>query len=1006
MSASEERAATDPGKSVVVVACAGSGKTHLLVGRIVRLLKSGAKPGEILAVTFTRKAAAEIHGRVLESLREERPDIRRRILLAESPEDALAVSTFHGWFLSLTAMRPWSENRRDPPRVGGDNNTPLLNEAWRNWLDAEFDSDAARELARFITPGAIQKLLFQFAANASPWRLRRRLCESDSDSENEEQNEAIARDKLRESAEQFARLAEGDGKIFQTAQLAAQRFASGNCDGETLRAAFLTAKDQRRAKLAATDDSLTDDLISALLEWMECEQTARAAVFSRAATDAGAAFMRELDAVKARRHITGFDDLEFSAWEMLARPDAGEAEALRYRLDCKYRHILIDEFQDTSPTQWQVVRAWLEDAHGSDESPSVFIVGDPRQAIYYWRGGDPRLLDSAAQFLRKYYGAEFVRQDVCRRCAPQILDAVNATFGGAENFIPHEPSDDKREIRGRVEWKVFEKESARADLPPMRDPLARSPGETQDPMRARWAEHIAETTADVLKNWRIEGKPVREEDILILLRQFTHAGILLEKMAARGIRCAAGGAFLGAFECADVLALASFLTSPSRDIKLARALKSPIFSLTDSALRDIAMHSDESERKLSLWEKLQARADVSPESLRAVEWLTKWRTLAETEHLPAHDLLSQIYHEGEIVSRYMAAVPDALRGRVSANLRALLDSALMMDGGRRPLLAQFLSDCERGETEDEAQGVGRGVSILTAHKAKGLEAAVVILGDANFSESGSGGRGDSADILIDWPPERPAPDAFVVRPRSLPLAWRNLAEKDAHAKLREDDNILYVAMTRAKRALFLFAPGETERGPAARFGLFEKLAALPGAEGDASGGRVGDSYAAKAEERDAATDAEEGVLSTDSIPSGKELVRTEEQIDGEALHRLIALGLSGFSREEMRRLLPAETTNAEALMDKANRVLSSPALRELLHGAEEIEVEADYADSRGVFRPDLVARKDGETWVVDYKSGTAPLESHKSQLRRYARALGAKRAAILTAEGELRELAV
>ena len=1006
MSAPEERAATDPEKSVVVVACAGSGKTRLLVGRIVRLLKSGAKPGEILAVTFTRKAAAEIRGRVLESLRAERPDIRRRILLAESPEDSLAVYTFDGWFLFLAGRCPWSASRRDPPRVGDDNNTPLLNEAWRNWLNVESDSDAARELARFITPDAIEKLLLQFAKNVSlPWRLHQRLCQSDSSSKSEEQDEKIAHDKLRESAQKFARLAEGKGKIFQTAQLAAQKFASGDCDGEALRAAFLNAKYERRAKLTATDDSLTDDLTAALLEWMEREQTARAAVFNRAAMTAGAAFMRELDSVKARRHITGFNDIAFSVWEALARPGAGEAEALRYRLDCKYRHILIDEFQDTSPAQWQVVRAWLADAHGSDESPSVFIVGDTRQAIYYWRGGDPRLLDSAAQFLREYYNAVPVRQNICYRCAPQILDAVNATFEGADNFIPHESPEDEWKIRGRVEWKVFEKESARAELPPMRDPLARSPGEAQDPMRARWAEHIAETTADVLKNWRIEGKPVREEDILILLRQFTHAGILLEKMAARGIRCATGGAFLDTFECADVLALASFLASPSRDIKLARTLKSPIFSLTDDALRDIALHTEAGRGKLSLWEKLRARADISPESARAVECLTKWRTLAEKEHLPAHDLLSRIYREGEIVSRYLASVPEALCGRVSANLRELLDLALMMDGGRRPLLAQFLSGCERDEAEDKTQGVGGGVSILTTHKAKGLEAAVVIVGDANFSEIESGGRGDSVEILIDWPPESPAPDSFVVRPRSLPLAWPDLVEKDARAKLQENNNILYVAMTRAKRALFLFAPGENKHGPAVRFNLFEKLAALPGAEGDASGGRAGDSYAAQTGEKDAAADAEEGVVSADSIPSGRELVRTEEQIDGEILHHLIALGLSGFSQDEMRRLLPAGTANLEALMEKANRVLSSSDLRELLDGAE-IEVEANYADSRGIFRPDLVVRKDGETWVVDYKSGKTSPEDHKSQLRRYARALEAQRAAILTAEGELRELAV
>ena len=94
-------------------------------------------------------------------------------------------------------------------------------------------------------------------------------------------------------------------------------------------------------------------------------------------------------------------------------------------------------------------------------------------------------------------------------------------------------------------------------------------------------------------------------------------------------------------------------------------------------------------------------------------------------------------------------------------------------------------------------------------------------------------------------------------------------------------------------------------------------------------------------------------------------MRTEEQIDGEILHHLIALGLSGFSQDEMRRLLPAGTANLEALMEKANRVLSSSDLRELLDGAE-IEVEANYADSRGVFRPDLVVRKGGKPgwWIT------------------------------------------
>ena len=1014
----DEAVATDPAQSVVVVACAGSGKTRLLVNRVVRLLESGAKPGEILAVTFTRKAAAEIRGRALESLREKNSDIRRRILLAESPEDALVVSTFHGWFLSLAALRPWSDSRRDPPRVGDDNNEPLLNEAWRNWLESESDSDAARELANFITPGAARLLLRKFAQNAAPWRLRERLCgnfEKSAGAENEA--ERIMKERLRESAKRFARLAKGRGKILESAVRAAERFASGDIESGELRAAFLTAKNERRARLVAEDDSLTEETVAALLDHLDAEQAARAAVFSRAALSAGAAFMRELDAVKARRHLAGFDDLEFSAWEALADPDGGEAAALRYRLDCKYRHILIDEFQDTSPTQWQVMRAWLEDAHGSDESPSVFIVGDPRQSVYHFRGGDPRLLDSAAKFLRGHYNAKVIRQNTCRRCAPQILRAVNAVFEAAENFVPHEFPEAKNETAGRVEWKVFEKSApseSDSESAPMRNPLTRRPGESEDAARAHWAEHIAETVATVLRDWKIGSRPARPEDILILLRQFTHAGILLEKMTARGIRCASGGAFLNSFECADLLALASFLAAPARDLQLARALKSPIFSLSDDDLRDIALRSrDEkdsdskgSTKPESLWEKLQGCGnEVSPASARALRLLTRWRGLAETAHLPAHDLLSRICEEGEIVSRYLGAVSPALRNRVCENLHALADLALMMDGGRRPLLAQFLAGCARGEAEDRSPGGGGdGAAVLTTHKAKGLEAPVVILADANFSEGDSGGRGDSADILIDWHPDRAAPDSFAVRPRSLPRAWRDLAEREARAKVREDENILYVAMTRAKVALFLFALGDGGRGPAARFGLFEKLAALPGAQGDARGGWVGDSFAQPAG-RESETTGPDSFAPMDAIPAGVEGAETAETVRGRILHQLVALLLSGFSRAEAARLVPAGTAGMGGMLAEAGRIADSPDLRKLLDGAE-FEMESDFAEAGKIFRPDLVARKNGEVWVVDYKSGGAPPESHRRQLRRYARALGSARAAVLTAAGELRELEV
>ena len=143
----------------------------------------------------------------------------------------------------------------------------------------------------------------------------------------------------------------------------------------------------------------------------------------------------------------------------------------------------------------------------------------------------------------------------------------------------------------------------------------------------------------------------------------------------------------------------------------------------------------------------------------------------------------------------------------------------------------------------------------------------------------------------------------------------------------------------------------------------------------------------------------------DAIPAGASGGRTVEMARGEVRHQLIALLLSGFSEEEARALLPGGTREVEERMREARRVLESRALRDLLQGAE-VEVEACYADGEGVFRPDLVVRKEGGVWVVDYKSGAGGVERYREQLRRYARGVGAGRAVVLTAEGELRGVGV
>ncbi|MDP3482039.1 MAG: UvrD-helicase domain-containing protein, partial [Sulfuricella sp.] len=889
------RAALNPAGSAVVEACAGSGKTWLLVSRIVRLLLAGAEPSEILAITFTRKAAQEMASRLRAWLRllALAPDEEVRDFLLEravpeheiesllprarslfeiflSAQPGITINTFHGWFLQLLQRAPLESG------AGGDwglldQTSALLEEAWQLFaeeLQSDPGSEAAQALDFLFTEHGLHNtrgLLLDFVAKRAEWwaytqgaedaaafaaeALRRDLA---VEPERDVLAELFADSRLAADAEEFACWLER-GTATDLKNVTKLREALAGRDFESFCLVFLTGEGEPRkreytkalaGRLGEAGTARFLDLhraFSSLLREAKEQLAAQAAWrFNRAGLRCGAGLLAAYQRLKEERRAVDFTDVEWRVHQLLNRSD--HAEYMQYKLDCRYRHILLDEFQDTNPLQWQIMRSWLDASTGAGSAPTVFLVGDPKQAIYRFRRADARLFGIAADFLEEGYGAARLQQNVSRRSAPPVLEAVNRLFGQEAEFTGFELHEAHHaEIPGRVEvlpLVVSQRDSegfvgaalaaidatdrgqGRSYIHPvqldgllvLRDPLTEAVEEEEDQRVEREALQLAEKIGSMVGKWQVatengESRPAEFCDILLLKRSRTRLEIYERALRAARIPYVSSrqGGLLDTLECADLTALLTFLITPFADLCLAQALRSPLFGCADDDLMLLAKLPDG-----SWWARLQAlavRGEAGPTLGRAAGLLQGW--LALTDTLPVHDLLDRIYFEGDLLQRYAVAVPEAMRGAVQANLHAFMELALNVDSGRYPSLPKFINELQQlrralaQEAPDEGivGDVGNAVRILTIHGSKGLESPIVWLLDAHALPRNE--RGYRA--VLDWPPESPRPQHFFLYAgkRERAAQWQPVFDAEAQLERREDLNLLYVAMTRARQALIV-----------------------------------------------------------------------------------------------------------------------------------------------------------------------------------------------------------
>jgi len=1078
------RAACDPQHSVVVEACAGSGKTWLLVARMLRLLLAGAQPSELLAITFTRKAAQEMRERlmalllelavlpdagVLEALRERGLDATQaEALLPQaralygrvlaSPQ-ALSIDTFHSWFARLLKLAPLASGV--PHGYGLTEVTGELRaEAWTRFMVGLNDDSQAEVKAALVALYEIagsfnaRRMLDAFVEKRAEWwainrdgaglaRLQE-FCGADggNDPRIELWNDAALLARIAKLASLLGKGGAANQKRAVAIELAltegpgmemfarlAHEFHDGegecrkNGKANTLLAALAADHDIGGIEVFNDEFGLIAEQIHVLARR---SFDARVLELNCALFAVGEAYLELYQSLKAEQRVFDFADLEWQAYRLLTHPE--HAAYLQSRLDSRYRHILLDEFQDTNPLQWSIVRAWL-DAYGADtDRPSVFIVGDPKQSIYRFRRAEPRVFSAAAAMLRAQ-GAHMLRTNQTRRNANAIVALLNDSMRANPLYLPQTTLAGREGMVWRLPLVQPEPVvTVEVDGFALRNPLL-TPREEQDDARRRdegraVAQAILRARAALADS---ENGVPAWSDVMLLVKKRAHLRAYESALREAGIPFVSDkrGGLLQSLEVADLIALFGFLIAPADDRALAHVLKSPIFDASDADLIALARRPEP-----RWWQRLLDMPSPSAPLRRARELLQRW--LPASLHLPVHDLLDRILHEGALVARYAQAAAPLVRGQVIGNLEAFTALALELDGGRYPSLPKFIAalaglvDGAQGDAPDEAN-IDAGldaVRILTIHGAKGLEARIVVLLDANNSEAAR----EDLGILCAWPQDSDTPTHFSAfgRQAERGVARDDLFAAEAALKAQEDWNLLYVAATRAKELLIISGVAASRSADA--HGVVE----------DNWYGRLQSVAQYQPQAADALTAAalemvdefEQRIFEPPTLPAPARTVApviASAAIDeGIALHALLErLTQDGDWPVQVpdaaivARWLFCDSALAEIVAAQAHTILSAPHLERFFNPAQhaaafnELDVGTGSGNASGISRFDRLVVFEDEAWVLDYKRRLLDSErdDYREQLIGYqtaARAVlpgKAIRAALITVDGRLLDLA-
>ncbi|MFB2531980.1 double-strand break repair helicase AddA [Paracoccus sp. p3-h83] len=844
--------AAHPGRSTWLTANAGSGKTRVLTDRVARLLLNGADPARILCLTYTKAAAAEMQNRLLRrlgewamlpaadltqallALGEEAPDdaalARARRLFARAIETpgGLKIQTIHAFCAGLL--------RRFPLEAGVPHQFTEMDDRTARLLAADILEDMASGDDRAVLDdlatifggdaidgltGAIIRHAAVLSADPAPDDLRAALDLLPG----YDAARLTAEVFLGAEADLFAALipvlaAAGGNDRKLSDLLSGLPMPLGLTALPALEGALLYGAKAKAgpftAKIGAVPTKASQkalppavlDRLNDLMARVEAARPRRLGLLTAERSlilhRFARAFLARYRAAKMARGWLDFDDLITHAGRLLTDPSV--ADWVLFRLDGGIDHVLVDEAQDTSPGQWQVIDRLTGEFTAGEGArrrpPTLFVVGDRKQSIYSFQGADLTEFDRRrAAFLEAFAAAGQPMQDLTLahsfRSSPAILTAVDATFaeaaaglGGAPHHIAFHGDHP-----GRVDlWPAIVGDDAEK-IRDYDDPVdLKAP----DRPAIELARLIAARIRAMIDNReQVPGRgpadpprPITEGDVLILVQRRSDLfGAIIAECKAAGLAVAGADRLKLAAEIAvrDIRAALSVLATPDDDLALAEVLRSPLIGWTEAELFALAQ-----PRPATLWEALRNAGD-SP----ALALLNDLRDRAD--FLRPHEVIDRLLTRHRGRERLLARLgPEAEDG-----IDVLLAQALAYERAEVPSLTGFLVwlDADDVQVKRQMEGAGHAIRVMTVHGAKGLEAPIVIMPDTAKPKT-----------------ERAPPQLMPVSDGG-PLLWRaaqpdrppamtTLAEDASLAEHHERARLLYVAMTRAESWLIVAAAGD------------------------------------------------------------------------------------------------------------------------------------------------------------------------------------------------------
>ncbi|SEO10716.1 DNA helicase/exodeoxyribonuclease V, subunit A [Salinihabitans flavidus] len=879
--------AARPSVSTWLSANAGSGKTRVLTDRVARLLLDGVQPQHILCLTYTKAAASEMQNRLFrrlgdwamrddDALRHELFDLGiegpivgdrlrdARTLFARAIETpgGLKIQTIHSFCAALLRRFPLEAGVSPLFTEMEDRAATLLREEIMDEMAEGEDAPLVLDMARLLTAEDFGKLTSEIVRCAPAVRacdVQRDMPASLGISPDARKEDVfdIAFDGTEQAlwAELLPALRGVAGKTYpkMADQLAAiDPTAPSFDDLETLFSLFLYQSSQKghhekwesksvnfpqsnhktAVEAVAPISSALHAFMDRVAEAKQFLTTLEAIRQSKVLVSFARRFLHHYERRKQQRGWLDFDDLIQRARALLSAPAV--AQWVLYRLDGGIDHILVDEAQDTSPDQWQVIERLAQEftaGHGarSDVKRTIFVVGDKKQSIYSFQGADPtefdrmraefdhRLTAAGERLNNRELSHSFRSSEAILRLVDHCFESsVQAGFPQDMNHRAFHPG-----LPGRVDlWPSLPKAEGTEH------------GEWFDPVDRRGDTHHAVLLArkiagqirhmiddkelipseDKGPDGRHVLRPVRAGDVMILVQRRSELfHELISACKSEGLPIAGADRLKVGAEMAvrDLGALLSFMATPEDSLSLACALRSPLFGWDEQALFDLA-HSRTSRH---LWQALRKRGEEFPETMEILRDL-----LDRTDFLRPFDLIERILTRHDGRRRLLAR----LGQEAEDGIDALLGQALSYERSAIPSLTGFLVWMETDGLEIKRQldNAGDQIRVMTVHGSKGLEAPVVILPDTANREV----QFKDQILIVNGTP------FWNAGKDSLPRQLSTRREDMMQAQHRERLRLLYVAMTRAEKWLIVAAAGDTDKEGESWYSIVEQAMRAVGAE--------------------------------------------------------------------------------------------------------------------------------------------------------------------------------